>query len=343
MKVYASMSDHLPLAEVPSYVRRVEDLGYDGIHVAETVHDVFLTALIALQSSQRLEVRTAVALAFPRSPMVTALAAWDLARLSGGRFSLGLGTQVKGNIEGRYATTWSDPVGRMADYVGSLRTIFARFQDGGSLEHQGPHYRFTRLQPYFNPGPHDHPDIPILLGGVGAEMVVLAGAVSDGLVTHPTSSLPEALDVLRTRLRRGEQSAGRSATPLIASTQFATGATGEAVAADRERKRSLLAFLYATPAYREALVLLGEAELAETLHALSRQGRWEDLPVLLDDAVLDQLCPAAPYEGLAALLLARYAGRADALVVSPPEDQADDTAMRVVLDQLRRAGDAGVR
>ncbi len=343
MKVYASMSDHLPLAEVPSYVRRVEALGYDGIHVAETVHDVFLTALLAIQSSQRLEVRTAVALAFPRSPMVTALAAWDLARLSEGRFSLGLGTQVKGNIEGRYATTWSDPVGRMADYVTSLRTIFARFQDGGSLEHQGLHYRFTRLQPYFNPGPHDQPDVPILLGGVGAEMVTLAGAVADGLVTHPTSSLPEALELLRSRLRIGEQSAGRRSTPLIASTQFATGATGRAVAADRERKRHQLAFLYATPAYREALVLVGEGERADALHALSREGRWEDLPALLDDALLDRLCPAAPFADLAELLLERYAGRADALVVSPPEDANDDPALRAVLDQVRQAGSAGVR
>jgi hypothetical protein len=141
----------------------------------------------------------------------------------------------------------------------------------------------------------------------------------------------------------GERSAGRGSTPLIASTQFATGTTGEAVADDRERKRSMLAFLYATPAYREALVLLGEAERADTLHALSRQGRWEDLPVLLDDALLDRLCPAAPYEDLATLLLERYAGRADALVVSPPEDEAEDPAMRVVLDQLRQAGRAGVR
>lgn len=335
MKVYASMSDHLPLAEVPSYVARVEALGYDGIHVAETVHDVFLTALLAVQSSQRLEVRTAVALAFPRSPMVTALAAWDLARLSGGRFSLGLGTQVKGNMEGRYATAWSDPVGRMGDYVASLRTIFARFQDGAALEHDGPHYRFTRLQPYFNPGPHEDPDVPILLGGVGAEIVALAGAVADGLITHPTSALPEALDLLRTRLRVGEQSAGRGSTPLIASTQFATGPTTEAVAADRERKRALLAFLYATPAYREALVLIGEGDRADALHSLSRQEKWDELPALLDDSLLDRLCPAAPYVELADLLLDRYAGRAEALVVSPPEDEADDPSMRAVLERLR--------
>ena len=330
------MSDHLPLADVPAYVRRVEALGYHGIHVAETVHDAFLTSLLAIQSSTRLTVRTSVAVAFPRSPMVVALAAWDLARLSGGRFSLGLGTQVKGNIEGRYATAWSDPIGRMRDYVASLRAIFHCFQTGEPLDHQGIHYRFTRLQPYFNPGPHEHPYIPLFLGGVGSAMCALAGEVADGLVTHPTSALPQVLDQVASHVREGEQRAGRShgRTELVVSTQFASGIDAAAVAAAREQKRSLLAFLYATPAYRGALETIGAADRAAALHALSKEGRWTELAAQIDDALLDALCPAVPYSRLAEVLLSRYAGRATALVVAPPDDPAEDAHMAGVIQQL---------
>lgn len=338
MQVYAPLDDHLPLAELPAYVRRVEAMGYDGIHVPETVHDVFLTALLAIQSSERLTVRTSVALAFPRSPMVVALAAWDLARLSHGRFSLGLGTQVKGNIEGRYAMPWSDPVGRMREYVGSLRTIFGCFQSGEPLSYEGEHYRFTRLQPYFNPGPHDHHEIPILLGGVNEQMCRLAGEVGDGLVTHPTSALPPVLERIARDVHAGEQQAGRAvgSTQLIASSQFVTGLDDTAVEANREAKRRSLAFLYSTPAYRPALETAGLADRADRLHALARTKDWAAMAAAVDDEMLEAIAPAATYDDLAPLLLSRYGAQADALVVSPPEDDADDAAMTVVLAQVRK-------
>ncbi|MEO9221370.1 MAG: LLM class flavin-dependent oxidoreductase, partial [Mycobacteriaceae bacterium] len=178
MKVYAALDAALPLAATPSSVARIEALGYDGVHIPETTHDAFMVALLAVQHSTRLAVRTSVAVAFPRSPMVVANAAWDLAALSGGRFSVGLGTQVRGNIERRFSTLWSPPVPRMREYVLSLRAIWHSFQTGDPLDFRGEHYQFTRLQSAFNPGPIAHPRIPIYLGAVGSEMCSMAGAVA---------------------------------------------------------------------------------------------------------------------------------------------------------------------
>lgn len=337
MKVFASMDAALPLDQVPSYVARVERLGYDGIHVAETVHDALMVALLAVQHSSTLTVRTSVLVAFPRSPMVVAYAAWDLARHSGGRFSLGLGTQVRGNIEGRYSTAWAPPVPRMREYVESLRAIWVTFQTGEPLDYRGDHYSFTRLQPYFNPGPHAHPQIPVFLGGVNPGMCTLAGGLADGLITHPTSALPPVLDRIGADVRRGELAAGREAgsVAVLATAQFVTGLDAAGLARQREAKRQLLAFLYSTPAYRPALAAVGLQDRADRLHALSRSQSWEAMAAAVDDEMLDVIAPAAGYDDLAELVGSRYAGRADGLVISPPEDEAEDVAMGRVLTELR--------
>jgi probable F420-dependent oxidoreductase len=152
-KVYATMDQRLPLSQVGAHARHAETLGYDGFAVPEAVHDGLLAAAIALQATTRLEVATSVLVAFPRSPMTVAHAAWDLPEMSNGRFGLGLGSQVKGNVVGRYSTAWSAPVPRMREYVRALRVIFDCWQNGTALHVDGEHYRFTRMQPFFNPGP----------------------------------------------------------------------------------------------------------------------------------------------------------------------------------------------
>ena len=137
MQVYAGMSDKVSLRDTIAYAKRIEALGYDGLHVPETLHDGLAVSLLALEHTTRLTVRTSVVLAFPRSPMLTALAAWDLAAFSGGRFQLGLGTQIKPNIEGRYSVPWTEPIGRMREYIESLRAIWAAFQNGTPLAYEG--------------------------------------------------------------------------------------------------------------------------------------------------------------------------------------------------------------
>src|SRR4051812_24331866 len=163
------MDPRMSLVEVPAYARRIEAMGFDGLHVAETVHDALAVSLLVAEHTERIIIRTSVALAFVRSPTLTAYASWDLAKVSGGRFQLGLGTQIRQNIEDRMGMPWSDPVPRMREYVAVLRELFRVFAEGGTPGVAGDVYRVTRLQPYFNPGPD--PSVvppPIWLGGVNA-------------------------------------------------------------------------------------------------------------------------------------------------------------------------------
>ena len=162
--VYASTPESMGPREIVAHAQRAEAMGFDGLQVPDAVHDGFLLAAMALNATVRLKVCIGVLVAFPRSPMNVALAAWDLQAMSDGRFELGLGTQVKGNIEGRYSTPWTSPVPRMREYIGALRAIFDTFQNGSKLDYVSENYRFTRMQPFFNPGPIEHPRIPLLMG-----------------------------------------------------------------------------------------------------------------------------------------------------------------------------------
>jgi probable F420-dependent oxidoreductase len=195
VKVYAGMDPRCSLAEAIAHAQRVERLGYDGLHVAETVHDSLAVALLAAEHTERITVRTSVTLAFTRSPTLLAYAAWDLSRMSGGRFHLGLGTQIRQNIEDRYGVPFGDdPIARLGDYVGAVRAAFASFATGTAPSYESAHYRVTRMQPYFNPGPDPDTVVPpIYLGGVQRRACALAGAVADGFVSHPTNSNPRYL------------------------------------------------------------------------------------------------------------------------------------------------------
>lgn len=337
-RVYATTSQRLPLEKLAAHARRAEALGYDGLNVPEAVHDGFLAAHIALQATSRLRVATSVALAFPRSPMVTAIAAWDLAQLSGSRFELGLGSQIKANIEGRYATPWTAPVPRMREYVGALRAIFEAFQNGTSLDFAGEQYRLTRLQPFFRPEPLETFRLPILLGGVGPRMTALAGEVADGLTTHPTNTAPRYLDaVLGKRLAVGAARSGRDLADfrLMIGCRVVTGRDAAAVAIERENARRSLAFLYSTPAYWKSLELFGWQDKGESLRALTREGRWDDLATLVDDEMLDAFVPSGTWEEIPDVLHEWYGERSGWVTFPMPEDTADDTEIAGVIARLR--------
>ncbi len=339
MRVYAGMDPKMPLDDVGHYAKRVAALGYDGLHVAETVHDSLAVALLALVHTERLIVRTSVTLAFVRSPTLTAYAAWDLAKVSGGRFQLGLGTQIRQNIEDRYAMTWPEPLGAMADYVGALRALFEAFRHGGPVRHEGSHYRITRLQPYFNPGPDPDVEPPrIYLGGVNAGACRLAGRVADGFVTHPTNSNPRYVERLcRPALAEGLREAGRDFkdVELVIGTPVATGPDEESLFAERERQRRLFAFLYSTPAYRMTLDLYGFAGLGERLRQLVREDRWDDLEGVVTNDVLDAIVPSAPYEDLPKVLLGRVGDLGNGLLLPPPADPSHDDQFATVVAALR--------
>jgi probable F420-dependent oxidoreductase len=343
VRVYAGMDPRLSLPDVIARATRVEDLGYDGLHVAETVHDALAVALLVAEHTRRITVRTSVALAFTRSPTLVAYAAWDLAKLSGGRFQLGLGTQIRQNIEDRYAVPFgADPIGRLRDYVGAVRACFAAFASGEAPAYRSAHYRVTRLQPYFNPGPDpDTVPPPVYLGGVQRLACELAGAVADGFVSHPTNSNPRYLrETCLPALAAGASSEGRDLAACgfetVIGTPVVTGATADAVAAERERQRRLLAFLYSTPAYAPTLELHGWAEVGPRLRELVRLDRWDDLAEVLSNEILDTLVPSGTFEELPGVLLERFGGLGQGIVVNPPADPYDDEAFRAVVAALRQ-------
>ena len=339
MKVYAGMSPDLSMGEVIEHARRVEALGYDGLQVSETVHDSLALSLLVAEHTERITIRTSVALAFVRSPTLTAYAAWDLAKFSNGRFQLGLGTQIRQNIEERYAMAWSDPIGSMRDYLGALRALFACFVTGGPINFESEHIRLSRMQPFFNPGPDEHTEPPLLyLGGVNPKICQLAGELADGFVTHPTNSNPRYLESLcRPNLERGRLDAERpmGGFELVAGTQVISGGSARAVDAERERQRRLLAFLFSTPAYRPTLDLYGWGDMGERLQAMVRSDRFDDLKAVVTDEVLDALIPTAGFEDLADVLLERYSDLCEGITIAVPADPADDGQFREVLAALQ--------
>ena len=181
------------IAEVIDHAQRVEALGYDGLQVSETIHDALVLSLLVAEHTQRITIRTSVALAFVRSPTLVAYSAWDLARFSEGRFELGLGTQIRQNIEERYGIEWHDPIQRMTDYLGALRSLFECFSSGGPINFTSPSYSITRLQPYFNPGPDPVTHPPAIYLGGGEPEDLRAGRGARRRVHHASDQLEPSL------------------------------------------------------------------------------------------------------------------------------------------------------
>lgn len=337
-EIFASTPENLNLVDMGAFARRVEAMGYDGLFVSDAIHDGLLLACQALSATSKLKVGTSVLIVFPRSPMNVALAAWDLQKMSGGRFELGMGTQIKQNIEDRYSARWLPPAAGMREYVGALRAIFHAFRTGERLEYIGEHYKFTRLQPFFNPGPIDAPDVPLMLGAVGPKMLELVGKTADGIHTHPTNTSVRYLkEVILPQIAVGtaQRDPGR-AKPFISASQFvATGPDDATVAAERERFRDMLAFLFSTPAYWASLELFGWQHVGEQLLALTREGRWKDMPGVFTDEVLDTFLVSGRYDQLPEQLAARFGGLVDRITLTVPTDPANDAAAAEAIRQIR--------
>jgi probable F420-dependent oxidoreductase len=341
LELWAAVDDvRMPLAKMPAHAQRAERLGFDGLIVPEAVYDAIPAATLALANTTRLRVATGVIVAFARSPMLVAQDCWALAQLSGGRFAIGLGPQVKGNVEGRFGMPWSAPAARMRDYVGALRACFAAFQTGAPLAYRSASYSLSRMQPFFKPDalPPEHAHIPVWLGAIGPLMTAVAGEVADCVIAHPTSSTPAYLrEAIRPRLAEGAARAGRApdAVRVIANPMVATGRDAASVAGEREAAREVLAFTYSTPAYWGTLEHHGWGGVGRALLEKTRAGDWAGMRTLIDEAMLGALVPSAPFAEIAELLRARYAGVADGISLRMPADPADDAQFARMLAALR--------
>ncbi len=337
-EVFAATPEDMGPGDIGAHAARAEAMGFDGLQVPDAIHDGLLLSAMALAATQRLIVGTGVLLAFPRSPMITAVAAWDLQKMSAGRFELGLGTQIKPNIEQRYSARWDSPVPQLREYVQALKAVFHSFQTGERLNFVGEHYALTKLQPFFNPGPIEHPDIPILCGAVGPAMTRMVGRVADGMITHPTNTPPEYIrEVCLPRLQAGFDKAGRDGTDfrLILGPLTATGKDEATVAAEWEKQRNLLGFLYSTPAYWPSLELFGWQDKGQQLLDLTRAGDWGAMSEIVTDEMLEKFVPRGTYDEIDAVYRERYAGLTRRITFPLPADPADDDAAAAAIARLK--------
>jgi probable F420-dependent oxidoreductase len=293
--------------------RQVESYGFDGLWTSETAHNPFLPLTHAAAVTQHILLGTAIAVAFPRSPMVTAQIAWDLAAQSGGRFALGLGTQVKPHIEKRFSTTWGAPAPRLREYVESLRAIWANFQNNKPLRYLGEHYKFTLMTPFFNPGPIPHPNIPIYIAGVNEVLCRVAGELCEGFHVHPFHTVRYLKELIIPNIEAGAAKSGRTRADCALSCAVFV-VTGKDAAEMRDNAgavRAQIAFYASTPSYKAVMDMHGWSDLADQLNNLSREGRWFEMGDLISDDVLNQFAVVAPYDELAHAVKERYEGLLD--------------------------------
>ena len=328
-----------PLSEAARLARRAEAMGFDGAWTSETQHDAFLPLVLAAEQTNRLQLGTSIAVAFGRSPIVTAHLAWDLAALTQGRFLLGLGTQVKGHIERRYGLAWNSPGPRLKEYIQALRAIWDCWQHGTPLNYQGQFYSHTLMTPFFNPGPIAHPRIPIHIAGVQPYMCRLAGELCDGFQVHPFHSATYLREVVLPHIQEGLKASGRTRTDicLASSTFIITGQNADAMAAAAQSVKTQIGFYASTPNYRVILECHGWGQVARDLTRKSIQGDWEGMAALITDEMLDAFAIVGPPGAVPEKLRRRYTGLLDRLSVYETfQPEGDLTAQRALLAAFPR-------
>ncbi|HZA45080.1 MAG TPA: TIGR03617 family F420-dependent LLM class oxidoreductase, partial [Rubrobacter sp.] len=229
---------HLPT--IDEVGRAAESLGFAGLWTSETKHDSFLPLAVAANNTKRLDLGTSIAIAFSRSPMTMAQISWDLQELSGGRFILGLGTQVKAHIERRFSMPWGRPAARLEDYILALRAIWRSFQTREPLDYKGEYYQHTLMTPFFNPGPIEHAAIPIYIAGVNTRLARLAGELCDGFHIHPFHTPEYVRQIVKPAIKEGAERKNRNPEEIkLATSVFViTGETEEEVEEQREKMRA---------------------------------------------------------------------------------------------------------
>lgn len=303
------------LTRVPAVARAAEAAGYDGVWSAETAHDPFLPLLLAAEHTETLQLGTGIAVAFARNPMNLAVLANDLQRYSGGRFMLGLGSQIKPHIQKRFSMPWSHPADRMRELILAMRAIWASWNDRTRLDFRGDYYTHTLMTPFFDPGPTSYGPPRVFLAAVGGRMTEVAGEVADGMLVHSFSTERYLREVTLPAIEAGLARSGRKRADFELSLPsfVVTGADEDSMARTSEAVRRQVAFYGSTPAYRPVLALHGWGDLQTELNTLSKQGRWEDMGRLIDDEILDAFAVVGEPDRIPALILQRFAGLVDRL------------------------------
>jgi probable F420-dependent oxidoreductase len=287
------------LGQVRTLYPELERIGYDRAFSFEAKHDPFIPLAVAGEHTRTIQLGTAIAIAFARTPMTLANTAWDLQTVTGGRFVLGLGSQIRPHIEQRYSMPWSRPAARMRELVAGIRAIWQSWQDGTPLRFEGHFYTHTRMIPAFDPGPNPFGAPRILTAGFGPRMTAVAGEVADGFLVHPVNSRRSLLELTLPAIAEGARRAGRDVKDIevVCVTTVVTGRDEAEFIRSREAVRAQLAFYGTTPAYLPVFELHGYGDLHPELRRLAREDRWTDMAGLVDDELIETIAVVgAPHE-----------------------------------------------
>jgi probable F420-dependent oxidoreductase len=327
----------LAIEDAGAYARDLEALGYHGLWVTETQVDPFLPLAVAATTTRALRLGTGITVALARSPMVTAMDAWAIQKASRGRLDLGLGTQVRAHIERRFSMPYDHPAARIREYVAALHHIWGAFQGEHRLSFKGDIYSFTLMSPFFDPGPIEHPRIPILLAAVNPLMFRVSGEVADGVEAHPFSTPSYLRDVAMPAVARGLARAGRPRAEFtIACPVFTLVDASPTFAADETYVRQQIGFYASTPTYRAVLTHHGWDAVGEELSALAREGRFDELPRLVTEPMLDAFVTRAKtYGELGRRLRERYDGVLDRVGLYGDATEIDRESLAALTVGLR--------
>jgi len=331
MKIDGSlMFEPVRVAEMAA---KLEEAGYDGAYTFEGQSDPFISVAAASMQTQKMELMTSIAVAFARNPMSLAYLGNDLQNLSGGRFILGLGAQVKAHIERRFDMPWSKPASRMREMVQAIHAIWNTWQTGEKLKFEGEFYRHTLMSPVFSPPPNEYGVPRIFIAGVGPVMTEVAAEVGDGYFLHPFNTQKSMNELSLAAIQRGLHKADKTREDYCVSAQVmtATGHDDEGLAVAIESARNQVGFYASTPAYLPVLECHGLEALQPEANALIRQGKWAELSNLIDDKILHLFAVVGTPEEVGKQIVERFHGKADR--VSPVAYQPDV----VLLQKLRNA------
>ena len=303
------------LTDVPAIAKAAQEIGFGALWTQETQHDPFLPCTLIAEHSTDMQFGTAIAVSFARSPANLAYTAWDLSAQSGGRFILGLGTQVKAHIERRFGMTWPESVtGKLREQIQVIRAFWDTWQNGTKLNFRGEYYKATLMSPFFNPGPIEHPNIPIYIAGVNIGLAKLAGELCDGFHVHPFNSLKYLNEVILPAIEDGLKKEKRQRKDISVSVTAFVATSPE----EESFARMQLAFYASTPSYKAVMDLHGWGETAEKLSGFAAKGEWAEMPMLITDEMLNKFCLMTTQENLANDLKKRYNGIADRLTLYTP-------------------------
>jgi probable F420-dependent oxidoreductase len=321
------------LQDVPAAAKAAEDWGFDALWTAEASHDPFLPLVLAAEHTARVKLGTSIAVAFPRSPLVLAHIGWDLQVQSGGRFILGLGTQVRGHNERRFGIKWEHPGPKLREMIQMIRAVWDCWQNGTRPSLQGRFYNFTLMTPFFNPGPIQYPAPAVYIAGVNEYMCRLAGELCDGFHVHPFHSIRYLDEVVKPNIQRGLQKAGRARRDIaMSSTVFViTGKTRDEIEAAKGPVRQQISFYASTPAYVGVLEAHGWGDAGRRLTEKSKRGDWAGMADEITDEMLAVYAVTATHDDLVGAIKKKYDGYLDRIAFYFPLSRGQEGMWREIV------------